>query len=490
MKYINIINIILSFLKGNYLFICLLSTFLWLACVFNPGSVTNDTFYIYSDAYHNSIGNWHSALLARFWQCILFFTDMRGIFMLIQLAPLCLGLYIIGKNLSKGIITGIICVFLLFITPVFSYVAVVLKDTYLATFTFLISALMLDAAIADKKKTFTFCIISGIVLAFCCYVRANGCFIAVPLLVAICIGWKAPIFYRYIVSFLLVLFIVATTSFVELKLLKARDQAPDFSLMLFDIIGTAKNTGKSNLPVIPEIPDQMAIVNQCYTPLQWDTISHWKREPICSSIAIHYFEKVYQGKKNRNQARSELRNTWITAIVNHPLAYLKHRISHFNRFINYQGHRPVFQPISTTDVGFINHFDKNDALNYEIRAPKIWVNFITKRESSLTHELWFHPYVSLLILLFFYLSTLATVDRFNRTLNVVAFSGFIYLMGFLFVGVSSNFRYSYPSLLLSILCILAAFAFYSQKRKIFGTRKTRIIAASVTVPLFLIGVIL
>ncbi|MCT6872129.1 MAG: hypothetical protein M3Z70_09920, partial [Bartonella sp.] len=65
-----------------------------------------------------------------------------------------------------------------------------------------------------------------------------------------------------------------------------------------------------------------------------------------------------------------------------------------------------------------------------------------------------------------------------------------YLIGYLFVGVSSDFRYSYPSLLLSILCILAAFGYYSQKRQVFGNRTMRIIATAVTVPLLLIGIIL
>ncbi|MBH9974175.1 MULTISPECIES: hypothetical protein [Bartonella] len=480
-----------SFLKDNYLFLCLLITFIWLIYIFYPGSIVHDTFFIFSDAYHNRISNWHSALLGRFWQIILYFTENRGIFVIIQLIPLFIGMYIICKNITKGIITGVICSSLfLVVTPIFSYIIIVLKDTYLASFTFFVSALMLDAAISGKKKTFCFYLLTGIILVFCFYLRANGCFIAAPLLVAIWMGWKSPIIYRYITCFILVLCIVATASFVDIKLLKARDETPDFSLMVFDLAGIAKNTGHPTFPDIPGVPDQMAVINQCYTPIMWDTVSHWRRDSICGSIAVHYFDKIFEGQEALKEARTELRRAWGSAIVHHPLAYLKHRISHFNRFMDYQGHRPVIRPLYTTNIGYVNYLDKNDTLTLPVSAPNIWVDYIMNREPSLGKELWFHPYVSLLILLFFYLSTLATSDRFNRTLNVVSFAGLIYLVGFLFVGVASDFRYSYPSLMISILCILAAFGYYSQKRQLFGTKTTRIIAASITVPLFLIGIIL
>ena len=485
----SLIRKIYIFLKNNHLFLCLFFAFLWFFYAFYPGAIIYDTFDIYSNAYYNGATNWHSALLTRFWQFILYITDIRGIFLLIQFVPICLGLYIIARNISKGIITGIICVLILFIPPVFADVVVIVKDTYLAAYVFLIAALMLDKAISNKQKTLLFCISSTVALVFCFYIRSNGCFIAVPLIVAIWIEWKAPIIYRYITCFVLVLCVMATTSVVDLKLLKAKDRAPDFSLMLFDVIGTAKNFGQSTLPEIPEVADQMALINHCYTPLQWDTISYWNETDHCNAIASHYFNEKTSSGNQIDQLRHELRRAWLTAIVNHPLAYLKHRISHFNRFLDYQGHRPVYRPLYTYYFGVIASYNENDVLNYRVETPNIW-KYFTSKENNLANQLWFHPYVSLLILLFFYLATLATSDRFNRTLNVVAFSGMIYLVGFLFVGVSGDFRYSYPSLLLSILCILAAFGYYSQKREVFGTKKTRIIAASVTIPLFLIGIIL
>ncbi|WP_297323348.1 hypothetical protein [uncultured Bartonella sp.] len=478
---------IIIFSKNNYLFFCLLFALLWLTYLLYPGAVGYDSFAMYKDAYYNQIGNWHSALLSRFWQFILFFTEFRGIYLFIQLGCVFVGLYLIGKNISKGILTGIICVLILFIPPVFCYLFVVIKDTYLAAFVFLIAALMLDYALSGKKKSPAFYIFCTIVLVFCFYIRLNGCFVAIPLIVALLIGWKTPMIYRYILCLVVAGIVMATSSFVDIKLLKVRDDAPDFSLMLFDIIGTAKNSGQSTLPDIPEVPDQMAIINYCYTPSCWDAVSYWATEDHCKAIAKYYFDRKGQGREIFNKARKELQKAWITAIVEHPFAYFKHRLSHFNRFINYQGHRRAFIPLYITHLGFVDYYEKVGPLTEEKIPPKIWTKFM---QMDLEHQLWFYPYVSLLILLFFYLSTLRTSDEFNRTLNVVSFSGLTYLFGYLFVGVSSNFRYSYPSFMLSILCILAAFAYYRQKREIFGTKKTRIIAASVTIPLFLVGIIL
>ena len=278
-----------------------------------------------------------------------------------------------------------------------------------------------------------------------------------------------------------------TTPLVDLKLLGGRDDAPEFSLMLFDIAGVAKYSGVSTLPDIPGVPDQVSLFKKCYSPLQWDTVAD-SVGPDCNGVAYYFFHEKDSGKKSFKAARQMLRKAWIAAITQHPVAYLKHRISHFNRFIDYQGHRPVYRPIYVAIVGFSRGYgDPDPSLTYVVKPPRLWNSVINM---DLGNQLWFHPYVYLLILSFFYLSTLGTSDRFNRTLNAVAFSGMIYLVGFLFVGVSSDFRYSYPSLLLSILCILAAFGYYSQKRKVFGNKRMRIIAVSVTVPLFLIGIIL
>ena len=477
------------FLKDNYLFICIFCAFLWLFFSFYPGIIVYDSFYMYVAAVEERAGNWHSALLTRLWQFILSVTTIKGIFVLIPLATTCLGLYIIAKNISKGILTGIICVLILFMPPVFAYITVVLKGTYLASFTFLIAALMFNQAISDKKQTHLFFLFSGIALISCFYFRQNGCFIATPLLVAIFMGWKAPIIYRYITCFILVLCVIATTSFVNSRLLKADDEFPDISLMIFDIAGTAKNSGVSTLPDIPGIPDQLAFIKHCYTPNHWDTMANWYVKDNCNAMALYFYNQRDGNPRHLKKVRRELRKAWITAITKHPKAYIKHRLSNFNRFIDYQGHRPVFQPLEARVVGIVDVFyeAKYRSLTYEVDPPQLWKTFI---KMDLGNQLWFHPYVSLLILLFFYLATLATSDRFNRTLNVVAFSGLIYMVGYLFVGIAADFRYSYPSLLLSILCILAAFAYYSKKRQVFGTKKTRIIAASVTIPLLLIGIIL
>lgn len=349
--------------------------------------------------------------------------------MLIPLAATCAGLYIIAKNISKGIITGIICVLILFMPPVFANITVVLKDTYLASFTFLVAALMINQAISDKKQTNLFYTFSGIALVFCFYFRPNGSFIAVPLLVAIFMGWKAPIIYRYITCLVLVVFVSATASFVNFKLLKAYDDFPKISLMWFDIAGTAKHSGVSTLPETPRTPDQLDLIKHCYSPDQWDTIATWRGTDNCNAIAKYFYDQRDKGPEQLKKVKDELRKAWIDAIMQHPLAYLKHRLSHFNRFMDYQGHRPAFQPIHVRVVGFVCMFDKDHCqdLTYEIDPPRLWKTFINM---DLGNQSLFHPYVSLLILLFFYLLPLAGNDRFNRTLNVVAFSGMIYLISF------------------------------------------------------------
>jgi len=68
------------FLKYNYLFFCLGIIFLWLIYNFYPGAFAGDTFYIFSDAYRNTVGNWHSPVFSRLWQLILFLPIFEALF--------------------------------------------------------------------------------------------------------------------------------------------------------------------------------------------------------------------------------------------------------------------------------------------------------------------------------------------------------------------------------------------------------------------------
>ena len=120
-------------------------------------------------------------------------------------------------------------------------------------------------------------------------------------------GWKAPIIYRYITCLVLVVFVSATASFVNFKLLKAYDDFPEISLMWFDIAGTAKNSGVSTLPETPGTPDQLGLIKHCYSPDQWDTIATWRGTDNCNAIAKYFYSQRDKGPEQLKKVKDELR---------------------------------------------------------------------------------------------------------------------------------------------------------------------------------------
>lgn len=474
------------FLKDNYLFLFLSLLFIFLVCSFYPGMVTYDTYEpIYKAAVtNNNIGDWHSPMMVRAWQVILFFTDIRGVFFLIQLTLMISGFYLIGKNISKGIITGLICVVLVLIPPVFSFIPTVSRDVSLAVFIFFIASIFINNSFSDKGNNCLIIVLCLILLFYCFYVRANGSFISIPFLVGILIGWKSPIIYRYLLCLIIVILTMMSLQFMNHRVLKAVDLAPDFSLMIFDLAGVSHYSDKLVFPSNDVIPDDISVLHRCYIPDQWDVFSA-ERPNGCGLFARYYFNKI--AEKGVKKARKELRKQWVSAIIHHPFAYLQHRLIYFDHFLHFSGHLDANGVYWYKDIGFLDPFDKNDQEGKV--DSKVW-NYYVGLSDKLSKQIWFLPYFWVLILFFFYLSTLFSNDKFNRTLNLISFSGLVYILGYFVVGVSGEYRYCYPSVLLSISCILGAFSFYCKTGNVFGSRKARNFSGMITIILFSCGIII
>lgn len=105
------------------------------------------------------------------------------------------------------------------------------------------------------------------------------------------------------------------------RLIGATPSGAELSLVIFDLGGITEHSGIDVFPDYFEVPNAVAINHACYRPDKWDSYSDWV-EPECPLGFTAW---------NDNVDPTEVRpySFWLSAIVEHPIAYAEHRLTHF-----------------------------------------------------------------------------------------------------------------------------------------------------------------
>jgi hypothetical protein len=104
-------------------------------------------------------------------------------------------------------------------------------------------------------------------------------------------------------------------------LLHAENTDVKLSLIIFDLGGITEHSGVSQFPDL-KVRDPVAVNHRCYDPYGWDSYSDWAAKPC--PIGFDAIQPLVDDE--------DLNPThmWVRAIAAHPLAYLEHRLTHFN----------------------------------------------------------------------------------------------------------------------------------------------------------------
>ena len=117
----------------------------------------------------------------------------------------------------------------------------------------------------------------------------------------------------------------ALVQVVYYGVLGATRQHPLQTIMVFDLGGISHFSKENQFPVDWSEAEATMLLNDCYQPTQWDI--YWKRFEPCDFV----MRKIEREKGLFGTP--VITDAWVHAILQHPLAYLRHRAAFMWNFL-------------------------------------------------------------------------------------------------------------------------------------------------------------
>lgn len=402
-----------------------------------PGTLNNDSLNQYREAVSGRYSDWHPPVMAWLWSHLRVLGEGPGPLLLLHLALYWLGFGLLADAVRRaghpawGLVVALAGAF-----PPFLYVnAQVVKDVGMATAWLAAAGLLFWYRSQQRRIPVLAGLAVAALLAYGTLVRGNAVFGLGPLLVyalAPARWWKSGTLMAAAV--VVALLAIPASKAVNSGLLQAKSQHPEHSLFMFDLMGIAVHEGDPRL-VEPRATLSQADLQACYSPYWWDSLSPWGR---CASRV---------DRPNRDLAANGdgLGQQWALTILEHPVAYAQHRLKHFNSSLlflvppkhlrlapEYRTDDPAWKPMEVVT-------------ERDLRLDPLRKNFLTW---PVTWLAW-----GLALLAFLAGRAPEGSTGFARVLVVSALA---YSGAYLVVGVATDMRYHYWSLLAVMLATLLA----------------------------------
>jgi hypothetical protein len=408
---------------------------------FYPGFLHHDAWAYFDAARSGDFDNWQPPLLGKLWiplqaiwygpqpMLVLFVTGYWSGFVLLARA----------YEAENGGLAA--CTFAAGLFPLaVNFNGVLVKDVSMAV-CFLLAAAVAAALMrgAIKKRAATLGAM-WLFLLIGAFMRANALFALPPLLdlagIATSRRWaKTEWIKRAMIVCLISLAFVPGHMLADRHIFRVRDVHPISQLQIFDIGGITYFSGVDRFQGFFG-PDFVARNRACYTPQHWD-IYGWNG---C--------EEVYENLKP--QFGWPLTKLWLEAIAADPVSYLTHRTAHFNRFLQIicrDCKEMVFTGMQTPNQ---NEFTFEPTFLY--RAIDWAVEAINGTPFG-------PPYVWLALCLTWSLAAFAIPEPAMRRITFsIAASGALYALGYAIVGIASDYRYIYWTILCALIATPAVVA--------------------------------
>ena len=293
--------------------------------IFYPGVMTYDAKFVYEDISKGVLGDWQSPVMTVLWGLIDPIAPGPASMFLLIATFYWLGFGLLSFALARRSTSLALLLPLLALSPpAFVFVGIIWRDVLFATSWLLAAAIAFACAERGARSRMP---AQGLALALCAFgvlLRPNA-LIAAPILAAY-IVWPARMSFGRTAILLLpataVLF--ALVQVIYYGALGATRQHPLQSIMVFDLGGISHFSKQNQFPVSFSEPETALLLNTCYQPTQWDI--YWRIEP-CDFVMrkLEREEKMF--------GTSAITQAWALAIGRHPLAYLRHRATFMWNFL-------------------------------------------------------------------------------------------------------------------------------------------------------------
>jgi hypothetical protein len=386
---------------------------------FWPGIIVWDSIRQYGQALSGHYDDWHPPAMNWLWRQLLSFGSGPAPMLALQALLYWGGFMLLAIGISRRSPAGygrpllLLCALL----PVpFFMVGTILKDSLMAG-----GLLMAAGLLAVRRRGDNLLRVVAIVLLIAtATLRFNAAIACLPLLIfALPDRWKRTRTRMAIASTAAAVSVIAALPLAN-HLLRAERSGVELSLVTYDLAGITFHSGVDMFPPL-QVANSVAVNARCYSPVSWDHYAWWVDEPCPIQFA---------DLKTSFKAASISPYLWLArATAAHPLAYLAHRLAHFDRNLRFWVHDADLPGLSL----------QSDPNPWNIQVPpsrlRQWIGALT--QWSLGTPLgWPACWLALAM------GTLAAGSASSESIaRPVAWSAVLYGLSYLPLSVASEVRY-------------------------------------------------
>ena len=388
--------------------------------IFYPGVMTFDARYVYQDIAKGFFGDWQSPVMTLLWSLVDPIAPGPASLLLLTAVLYWLAFGLLALTIARRTPWLALLLPLLALTPsAFVFVGIIWRDVLFAAAWLLAGALVFSIADRNWRVRVAGQAIALGLLAFGVLLRPNA-LTAAPILAAYLLwpshfSWK-----RLAILYLPMAFgLYGLVQVVYYDLLGATRQHPLHSIMVFDLGGISHFSKNNVFPGSRTAAETALITEGCYKPTAWDI--YWNQEPCRFVMARLEGDKIF-GSPVLTQA-------WTSAILNHPLAYLRHRATFMWTFL--VGSNLTMWTLDLDDTSKIAFADNPRFMALKSLHDALKPTPLFRAGSWLL--------LNLIVCLFAWRRRHTPAGAFAMG---ICGSAVIYVMTFFVVGVASDFRYA------------------------------------------------
>ena len=420
---------------GGLLLLLVVALFALNVFLHYPGTMNNDSINQYAEAITGRFTDWHPPVMTWIWSLLRLAGDGPAPLLLLHLAAYWCGFGLLADGVRRaGYPRMALLMALAGAFPPFLYInAFVTKDVGLVSAWLAAVGLMFWFRSQERRIPMLWGVAVAALIVYGALVRHNALFALGPLLLYA----VAPVRWlrggRLIAAAMVVAVLaIPVAQEANRRLFNPAPMNPVRSLFLFDLMGIAVHKHDPSL-LAPRATLSADDLRACYTPYWWDSLSPWGR---CAS-------RVHRTDSSPATVGEGLPMQWVKTIMAHPVAYAAHRLKHFNSSVlfavplrhirltpEHRSDDPAFTPMEITtkrDIQF-------DLLR---KNPFVWPVTWLAWGAVLLVFVGRQPPVSSVLL--------------ARVLIVSALG---YSCAYLLIGVATDMRYHYWSLIAMLVATL------------------------------------
>jgi hypothetical protein len=306
--------------------------------IFWPGIALYDSVEQYGQALTGEYDDWHPPVMARLWSVLLHLWPGAAPMFLLQTALywLGLGLFAAALALRERGRAGWLALAAGTAIVLPCWMAAVLKDGQMVGALTAAVGLVAWFALAERPVPLWARVAAVLLLLYALLLRANAAFAVVPLAFALSGWWglrsRGPRTVAVLGATAAALLLMPA---VNRGLLGAERSGVENSLLLYDIAGAAVRDHAGDVAGVPASRWAALRARGCYNPAAWGRLS----QPDCRSAAV-----LAADPRTR-----PLYGLWLETLANHPLAYLRHRLAHFDYTMRLFVPRGLSEAVSPVD---------------------------------------------------------------------------------------------------------------------------------------------